>query len=389
MRRGDAQPLVAGLVAALVGFVGSFSVVLAGLHAIGADRAESVSGLATLSLGMGVLGIVLSWRTRMPLSIAWSTPGAAVLIGAGHVHGGYPAALGAFVVCGGLLALAGLSRRFERLVTAVPAPLASALLAGVLLPVCLAPARSLVAYPGLTAPMVGTWLLLTRFARRLAVPGAFAAAAAALVLDGRVHTDALSHPLLRLTAVAPTFHLGTVLSIAVPLFLVTMASQNLAGLAVLRLHGYQAPLGPVLTSTGALSAASAPFGAHALNLAAITAALMAGPDGGPRPERRWIAAVAGGLTYVVLGLFTGLATGFVASAPPVVIESVAGLALLGALGGALRAATDDAPLRDAALATLVLTASGITAAGLGAPFWGLVGGLAVLAVQRGRLASSA
>ncbi len=382
IRRSDAQPMVAGLVAALVGFVGSFSVVLAGLHAIGADHAEAASGLATLSIGMGVLGIVLSWRARMPLSIAWSTPGAAVLIGAGHVHGGYPAALGAFVVCGGLIALAGLSRRFEGLITAVPAPLASALLAGVLLPVCLAPARSLVAYPGLTAPMVVTWLLLTRFSRRLAVPGAFVAAAAALVIDGRVHTDALSHPLLRLTFVAPTFHLGTVLSIAVPLFLVTMASQNLAGMTVLRLHGYEPPFGRVLTSTGALSAASAPFGAHALNLAAITAALMAGPDGGPRPERRWIAAVAGGVAYVVLGLFAGLATGFVASAPPVVIESVAGLALLGALGGALRAATDDEPLRDAALATLVVTASGITAVGLGAPFWGLVGGLTVLAVQR-------
>jgi benzoate membrane transport protein len=382
VRRADAQPIAAGLVAALVGFFGAFSVVLAGLHAIGANRAQSASGLAVLCIGTGILGIVLSWRTRMPLSIAWSTPGAAVLIGAGHVHGGYPAALGAFVVSGCLLTLAGLSRRFERLVTAIPPPLASALLAGVLLPVCLSPARSLVAYPGLTAPMVAVWLVLTRVARRLAVPGAFAAAAAALVIDGRVHAGALSHPLLRLTAVAPTFRLGTVLSIALPLFLVTMVSQNLAGMTVLRLHGYHPPLRPVLTSTGVVSAASAPFGAHAVNLAAITAALMAGPDGGPRPERRWVAAVAGGAAYLVLGLFTGLATGFVASAPPVLIEAVAGLALLGALGGALRAATDDEPLRDAALATLVVTASGITAAGLGAPFWGLAGGLAVLAVQR-------
>jgi benzoate membrane transport protein len=206
----------------------------------------------------------------------------------------------------------------------------------VLLPACLSPARSLVAYPGLTAPMVGVWLVLTRFARRLAVPAAFAAAAVALVVDGRVHANALSHPLLRLTAVAPTFQLGTVLSIALPLFLVTMASQNLAGMTVLRLHGYEPPLGPVLTSTGAVSVASAPFGAHAVNLAAITAALMAGPDGGPRPERRWIAAASGGLTYVILGLFTGLATGFVAGAPPVLIEAVAGLALLGALGGAMQ-----------------------------------------------------
>lgn len=382
MTRTDLQPVTAGVIAALVGFFGSFSVVLAGLLAIGASHAEAASGLAVLSLGMGVVGIVLSWRTRMPISIAWSTPGAAVLIGVGHVGGGYPAALGAFVISGGLLVLAGLSGRFERLVTAIPRPIASALLAGVLLPVCVAPAHALVAYPALTAPMVAVWLVLTRFARRVAVVGAFAAAAVALVIDGRVHGGALAHPLLRLTVVAPTFDLGTVLSIGLPLFLVTMASQNLAGLAVLHMHGYDAPLRPVLTSTGAVSAASAPFGAHAINLAAITAGLMAGPDGGPRPERRWVASAAGGATYVALGLFAGLATGFVANAPPVLIEAVAGLALLGALGAALRAATDEEPVRDAALATLVVTASGITAAGLGAPFWGLVGGLVVLAVQR-------
>jgi benzoate membrane transport protein len=382
MSRYDTQPVAAGLIAALVGFFGSFPVVLAGLHAIGADRAQSVSGLAVLSLSMGVVGILLSWRTRMPLSIAWSTPGAAVLIGAGHVHGGYAAALGAFVVSGVLIALAGLSQRFERLVTAIPRPLASALLAGVLLPVCLSPARSLVAYPGLTAPVVAVWLILTRLSRRLAVPGAFAAAAIGLIVDGRLHSGQLSHPFLHLVATAPAFRLGTILSIAIPLFLVTMASQNLAGMAVLSLHGYRPPLRPVLTSTGVVSAASAPFGAHAINLAAITAAMMAGPDGGPRPERRWVAAVAGGAMYVVLGLFTGFATGVVADAPPTLIEAVAGLALLGALGEALRVATNDEPLRDAALATLVVTASGITAVGLGAPFWGLVGGSAVMVVQR-------
>ena len=387
MTRSDLQPIAAGLIAALVGFFGSFSVVLAGLHAIGASHAESVSGLAVLSLGMGAVGIVLSWRTRMPISIAWSTPGAAVLIGAGHVDGGYPAALGAFAVCGGLLVLAGLSDRFERVVTAIPRPIASALLAGVLLPVCLSPARSLVAYPALTAPMVVVWLVLTRFARRLAVVGAFAAAVVALVIDGRVHGGALAHPLLRLTLVAPTLHLATVLSIGLPLFLVTMASQNLAGLAVLSMHGYDAPLRPVLTSTGAVSAATAPFGAHTINLAAITAGLMAGPDGGPRRERRWLAAAAGGATYVALGLFMGLATGLVAGAPSVLVEAVAGLALLGALGAALRAATNEEPIRDAALVTLVVTASGITAAGLGAPFWGLVGGLVMLAIHRFRLPS--
>jgi benzoate membrane transport protein len=382
MRREDSQPLVTGLVTAFVGFFGSFSVVLAGLRAIGADRMQSASGLAVLCIGMGVVGLILSWQTRMPLSIAWSTPGAAVLIGAGHVSGGYPAAIGAFVVSGALIALAGLSARFERLVTAIPRPLASALLAGVLLPVCLSPARSLVAHPGLTAPVVATWLILTRLSRRLAVPGAFAAAAVALLADGRLHSGQLSHPFLHLAAVTPAFHVGAILSIAIPLFLVTMASQNLAGMAVLSLHGYQPPLRPILATTGVVSAASAPFGAHSINLAAITAALMAGPDAGPKPERRWIAAAACGAMYLLLGLFTGFATGLVADAPAVLIEAVAGLALLGALGDALRAATSSEPLRDAALATLVVTASGITAVSLGAPFWGLIGGLTVMAVQR-------
>jgi benzoate membrane transport protein len=382
MRREDTQPLVTGLVTAFVGFFGSFSVVLAGLHAIGADRMQSASGLAMLCIGMGAVGLILSWRTRMPLSIAWSTPGAAVLIGAGHVSGGYPAAIGAFVVSGTLIALAGLSARFERLVTAIPRPLASALLAGVLLPVCLSPARSLVAYPGLTAPVVAVWLILTRLSRRLAVPGSFAAAAVALVVDGRLHSGQLSHPFLRLAAVAPAFHIDAILTIAIPLFLVTMASQNLAGMAVLSLHGYQPPLRPILATTGVVSAASAPFGAHSINLAAITAALMAGPDAGRKPERRWIAAAACAAMYLVLGLFTGFATGLVADAPAVLVEAVAGLALLGALGDALRAATSSEPLRDAALITLVVTASGITAVSLGAPFWGLIGGLAVMAVQR-------
>jgi benzoate membrane transport protein len=385
MNRDDIQPAVAGFVTSFVGFFGSFSVVLAGLTAIGATHAESSSGLAVLSITMGVLAIVLAWRTRMPLSIAWSTPGAAVLIGAGHVHGGYAAALGAFVVSGALFTLAGLSARFERLVTSIPGPIASALLAGVLLPVCISPARSLIAYPGLTAPVVAVWLLLTRISRRAAVPGAFAVAAISLVISRRMHTRQLSHPFLHLTAVAPTFHLGAILSIALPLFLVTMASQNLAGMAVLALHGYRPRLRPILTSTGLMSAISAPFGGHAINLAAITAGLMAGPDAGPRTDRRWVAAAVGGTMYILLGLFTGLATGLVADAPAVLIEAVAGLALLGALGEALRAATASAPLRDAALATLVVTASGISAISLGAPFWGLTGGLTVLFVQRAGL----
>ncbi len=384
LTREDAQPALAGVVAALVGFAGSFTVVLAGLRAVGADRAQASSGLLVLSVTMGVLGAVLCWRSRMPLSIAWSTPGAAVLIGAGHVPGGYRAALGAFLFAAVLTVLAGCSDRFERVIASIPAPLASALLAGVLLPVCLAPARAAVSLPGLAVPVIVTWLVLLRVARRLAVPGALLAAAVALAVDGRFGGGAFTHAQPSLTATLPSIDLQTMISLGVPLFLVTMVSQNLAGLSVLALHGYRPRLRPVLTSTGAVSAAIAPLGGHAVNLAAITAGLMSGPDAGPRPERRWIAGVSAAATYLVLGPAAGVATAVIATSPALLVEAVAGLALLTSLGAALAAATRDGAYRDAALVTLVVTASQITAAGLSAPFWGLIAGLGFLGLQRVR-----
>lgn len=374
--------MLAGVVASLVGFAGSVAVVLAGLRAVGADRVQASSGLLALSVAMGLTGIVLCWRTRMPVSIAWSTPGAALLIGAGHVRGGYAAALGAFVVSGLLVLAAGFLRPFERAVAAIPAPLASALLAGVLFPICLSPARAAVALPLLSAPMIVTWLVLLRVARRLAVPGALVAAGVALAVDGRLGGGTFAQVAPSLSATLPDLEPSTMISLGLPLFLVTMASQNLAGISVLRLHGYRPPLRPILVSTGAVSTAIAPLGGHAINLAAITAALMAGPDAGPRRERRWIAGVAGGTSYLLLGPAAGLATAFIASSPPLLIEAVAGLALLSALSAALTAATAEPDHRDAAVVTFVTTASGITAVGLNAPVWGLLAGLVVLAVQR-------
>lgn len=382
MTRADAQPALAGVVAALVGFAGSFTVVLAGLHGIGADSDQAASGLLVLSVSMGVAGVVACQRTRIPVGIAWSTPGAALLIGAGQLHGGYAAALGAFVFAGLLTVAAGLSRRFERAILMIPTPLASALLAGVLLPVCLAPARAAVELPGLAAPVILTWLVLLRLARRLAVVGSLVAAGVALAVDGRFGGGAFTNPLPTLTATVPHADLAAIVSIGLPLFLVTMVSQNLAGMSVLALHGYRPRLRPLLTGTGVLSVAIAPFGGHAINLSAITAALMAGDDAGPRPERRWIAGATAGATYVVLGLAAGLATAFIASSPPLIVEAVAGLALLGALSASLTAATADAALREPALVTFVTTASGISALGLTAPFWGLVAGLVATAVLR-------
>jgi benzoate membrane transport protein len=377
------QPVVAGFVAALVGFASSFAIVLAGLHAVGASNAQASSGLLVLSIAMGVTGIALSVHYKMPLAMAWSTPGAALLVASGHVSGGYPAAIGAFLLAGVLIVIAGLWRPLTRAIIAIPSPIASGLMAGVLLPICLQPVHAVVDVPKLAIPAVVVWLVLSRVARRWAVPGALAAAAIAVAIDP-VAGGPPAHLLPQLTFVTPTLHLGTLLGLGLPLFIVTMVSQNVAGMSVLAAHGYAAPMRPVLVTTGAASVAGAPFGGHGINLAAITAALAAGPEAGPDRSRRWIAGVSAGAVYLVFGPAAGLATALLAASPPVLIEAVAGLALLGTLGAALRAATDDEEQREPAIVTFVVCASGVTVLGISAPFWGLVAGLLLLAVQRGR-----
>jgi benzoate membrane transport protein len=383
-RGGVLHPVLAGVVAALVGFAGAFAIVLAGLHAVGATDAQASSGLLVLSVSMAAVGVALSLRHRIPLTIAWSTPGAALLIAAGHVHGGYPAALGAFMLAGLLIVVAGLWPAMTRGILAIPGPLANGLLAGVLLSVCLAPVHAVVDVPRLAVPVVVVWLVLTRVARRWAVVGALVAAAVGVALDP-VAGAGTAHLLPELTWVTPRFDAGTLIGLGLPLFVVTMVSQNVAGLSVLRAHGYDPPLRAVLATTGAASVAGAPMGAHGINLAAITAALTAGPEGDPDPARRWIAGVSAGAVYLVLGLGAGLATALLAASPPVLIEAVAGLALLGTLGTALRAATAADDQREAAMITFVVSASGVTAIGISAPFWGLLAGLAFLALHRGRL----
>ncbi len=380
------QPVIAGVVASGVGFASSVTGVLSGLTGVGATDREAASGLIALCLTMGVVAIALGLLERMPIAIAWSTPGAALLATTGVPDGGWPAAVGAFLVAGALTVLAGLGRPLGRAIAAIPAPLASAMLAGVLLPICVGPAQAVVALPGQAIPVVVTWLVLLRVARRWAVPGALVAAGVAVAVHGGFHLPAdgvLPHPELTV----PSFHVGALVGIALPLFIVTMASQNVTGMTVLASFGFRPPLRPILASTGAASVIAAPFGGHGVNLAAITAALAAGPEAGPDPARRWIASVSGGVAYLVLGLGAGLAAALVASAPPLLVQCVAGLALLGALAGALAAATADAGPRDAAVTTLAVSASGITVIGVSAPFWGLAAGLVVLAVTRPRAAT--
>ena len=375
------QPVLAGVVASLVGFASTFAVVLAGLRSVGATPAQAASGLLMVCALMGLMTIALSVRTRTPVLLAWSTPGAALLVSAGAVEGGWPAAVGAFAACGVLLALTGLWGALARVIGRIPVPIAAAMLAGVLLPLCLAPVRAAVDIPSAAGPVIAAWALLTVLARRWAIPGALLVAVGVVLVSEPLEAGATG-ALPVLTGVVPAFTPAALLGIALPLFVVTMASQNVPGLGVLAAYGYRPSLRPVLAATGGVTVLGAPFGVFAVNLAAITAALTAGPDAHPDPSRRWIAAVASGGAYLVLGLGAGLATALVASAPPGLIEAVAGLALLGALGGALAIALEAADQREAALVTFVVSASGISTLGLSAAFWGLLAGLALLGLQR-------
>ncbi|MFK4852734.1 benzoate/H(+) symporter BenE family transporter [Microbacterium sp. ZW T6_19] len=376
------RPITAGVVTALVGFTSSFAVVLTGLSAVGATPAQAASGLLAVCLTMGVACVVLAWRYRMPITVAWSTPGAALLAATGAVEGGWSAAVGAFLLTGALILLTALWPALGALIARIPPSIAQAMLAGVLLPLCLAPITGLVENPWGVVPVVLTWLVFARLAPRWAVPLAFVAAsvvvAISLVQTGSPVDPALLLPRIELTA--PTFSLGAAVGIALPLFIVTMASQNVPGIAIMRSFGYEVPWRPAMLVTGLGTALGATAGGHAINLAAISAALAAAPDADPDPKRRWIAGVSTGVSYLVLGGFSAAFAALVLLAPQAVIPAVAGLALFAAFGSAVQQAIDDPGERLPAVATFLVAASGIAVLGVSAAFWALVAGLLVRAV---------
>ena len=375
------QPILAGIVTAFVGFASSFAVVLKGLTAAGASDAQAASGLMAAALAMGLAGVALSLALRQPVSAAWSTPGAALLASTGAVTGGWSAAVGAFLLAGALLIAAGLVKPFGRAVAAIPATLANAMLAGVLFGLCLAPVKSFVAWPAATTAVLAVWLVTLRYRRVFATPAAALAAALIIAYDAPGFSLAAASVAPAPVFVWPQFTFQAFVSVSLPLFIVTMASQNLPGVAVLKAYGYNPSPGLLISVTGAFGALAAPFGGHAVNLSAITAALVASPDASPDPSRRWIASLTAGLGYIVLGIGAGAVTRL-ASGSPILIEAVAGLALLGALGSALHNALAEVHEREAALATFVVAASGVGFYGIGGAFWGLIAGGVVLVVTR-------
>lgn len=379
---GLSRPILAGVVTALVGFTSSFAVVLTGLDAVGATPAQAASGLLAVSLTMGLACIVLAWRYRMPITVAWSTPGAALLAATGAVDGGWPAAVGAFLVTAALILLTALWPAVGALIARIPPSIAQAMLAGVLLPLCLAPVTGIVANPWGVVPVVLTWLVFARLAPRWAVPLAFVAAAVVVAVS-LVQEQAAFDPVLLLPRVgltAPTLTLGALVGLALPLFIVTMASQNVPGIAIMRSFGYEVPWRPAMLVTGVGTALGATAGGHAINLAAISAALAAAPDADPDPRRRWVAGVSTGGSYLVLGGLSAAFAALVTLAPAAVIPAVAGLALFAAFGAAVQQAIDDPGERIPAVVTFLVAASGISLLGVSAAFWALVAGLVVRTV---------
>ena len=374
------QPILAGFVAAISGFASSFALVIAGLVAVGATDAQAESGLLALCLAIAVVSTVGALWLRIPLAIAWSTPGAAVLLAAAGNGFRFSDAVGAFLVSGILIALCGLWPWLGRAITSIPKPLASAMLAGVLFPICLAPFRA-IADPAIALyalPIVIVWLVLYRLAPRWAVPAAMVVAVVAVIVyAGTDWITAADIPTFAL--VAPTFDPLTILSLGLPLFIVTMAGQNVPGFTVLSTNGYPPPPRFALVSTGLGSAGAALFGGHAINLGAITAAIMSGEESHPDPKKRWVATLTNGLLYVPLGLAAGVAVALVSAAPSILITAVAGLAVLGALITSVVNAMEDPRHRVTAIVTFLVVASGIVILNIGSAFWGLVAGGIVMA----------
>ena len=382
------QPVTAGVLSALVGFTSSSAVVLAGLRGVGASPGQAASGLLALCLVQGAVMIWLSRRHRIPLTIAWSTPGAALLASTGVVYGGWPAAVGAFLVVAGLIVLTGLWPRLGKLVSSIPVPIAQGMLAGIVLELCLAPVHGFAAHPWEVGPILLAWAVMLRLAPKWAVPAAFAVTLVVIGIDvargGGAHGALLPH----LDFTVPAFTWAGLLSIAVPLYIVTMAGQNIPGAAVMATYGYRVPWRETMAATGLATAVTATAGGHTLNLAAITASLAASPDADPDSARRWIASSTAGWSYVVLGLLSAAFATLASTAPADVIGAVAGLALLGTLASSLSGALSAAEGRESAVITFAVAASGLTFLGVGAAFWALAAGLLVRAVLTARPARS-
>ncbi|MGE8286887.1 MAG: benzoate/H(+) symporter BenE family transporter [Stenotrophomonas sp.] len=373
--------VIAGFITVLVGFASSAVIVFQAAQTVGADQVEIASWMWALGIGMGVTCIGLSLRYRMPVVTAWSTPGAAMLVvGASTLP--LSDAIGAFVLAALLATVAGFSGVFEKAMRRIPVSLASGMLAGVLLRFGLDVFVSVGTQPLLVLAMLATYLLGRRLLPRYAVIATLLVGVAIAASKGLMHVDQVQLQLARPVLTMPTLSWAAVFGIALPLFIVTMASQNVPGVAVLKASGYDAPVSPVVGWIGAVNMVLAPFGGYALNLAAITAAICMGRDVHEDPARRYTAAVSAGAFYIVIGLFGATVAAVFAAFPKELVAALAGIALLGTIGNSLAVAMREEVEREPALVTFLVTASGLSMAGIGSAFWGLVAGVLCLLLLR-------
>lgn len=375
--------LAAGFVAVLVGFTSSVAIVFKAATALGATQEQLASWMWALGLGMGLCSLLPSWWLRMPVMVAWSTPGAAVLA-AGAVAGGFTLeqATAAFLFSAVLVLFAGMTGVFGALVQRIPTSLCAALLAGVLAHFGVLAFGAASSEPALVVTLLLVYLLGRRWAPRYAVIGVLAAGIALCLAFDKLELASVDWRLTTPVFVMPDWSLAAIISLGLPLFVVTMASQNLPGVAAIRAAGYPMPVSKLVAMTGGATLLLAPFGAFALNLAAITAAIAMGREAHEDPDRRYIAAMACGVLYVLLGLFGAAIAGLLVAFPTAFVAALAGLALLGTIGAALATAVKDEAEREPALITFLVTLSGVTLAGLGSAFWGLLAGVLALALRR-------
>ena len=379
-------PIIAGFVASVSGSAATFGIAIAGLVAMGATRDQTFTALFVLLFGYGLLSTLLSYRYKMPISIVWSTPGAAFLAASAGLGLEFDQAVGGFLLSGFLLTVTGLWPALSKLVQRIPASIASAMLAGILFVFVVTTVRAAVDYPILVIPFVLVWFVLNRIATVWATPVAIVLAF--VLVNADLGWDWLEGARLfpSFEIVSPAFDLIPILSIGIPLYLITMASQNLPGIAIMKGFGYKVPVRAVITSTGLATMAASFFGGFGMNLAAITAAINANEQAAKDPARRWVASFVGGLVYWLFAIGAGLFAAFVLAVPSELLLAVVGLALLPSFISAIGASLEDKSTRLPAVITFVVGAAGISVFGIGGAFWALVAGMLVLFWERTPLA---
>lgn len=377
--------LLSGFVAVLVGYASSAAIIWQAAVAAGASTTQIAGWMTALGIAMGVSTLLLTLWYRAPVLTAWSTPGAALLV-TGLQGLTLPEAIGVFIIANALIVLCGVTGLFARLMQVIPHSLAAAMLAGILLRFGLEAFARLGDHFLLCGGMLLAWLILKRIAPRYAVIAALIVGAIIALLEGDIVTSSLAMAPVLPTFIAPQFSLAHSLGIAVPLFLVTMASQNAPGVATMKAAGYDVPVSPLIVVTGLLALLFSPFGVYSICIAAITAAICQSPDAHPDAAKRWLAAAAAGIFYLLAGVFGSSITGMMAALPTSGIQMLAGLALLSTISGSLYQALNHESERDAAVVTFLVTASGLTLWGVGSAFWGLIAGgicYTVLRLTRG------